>query len=760
MIDLKDFFHLPEVDVLLTQVVNDPRGILVVAGLGPRSAQPGMVGVTETSVAAPAAQSGRSTIAAILMRRILDYPLDGRKTRAAIVGPDRGAMRVANHQRKQVEFILAPVDHVDGFTTGLQQAMMRDPELLVVDRLNTVTAQAVFHAAATGRRILTQIDTAVVGGEVLQEIVGLGCSPGQMSLVSWVVAVQRVPVLCVYCKQPYQPGSALLEMMVERHGLDDAAIFYTASGCQHCGGTGYSSELTAFDIYRVHGGVSSFSELVSTPSLLPLEGYMARLATQGYVPLEDAARISASSLRKVTQLLTAREETLDETARALQRKLAEMEAANKVLAQRTEALIALQDVSQALSASTQLDEIAGRVVHYARELCGADRAILYLIEPPDEGVVLAASGWDESAVGKGARLPVSLLERGEPDPIAGAPPAITLSPQQLRALQASLRVPLLAEDTLVGLLIVHSLYKRRFEPGHVALLKMFGNQVAVSIQRAQLIEALRDKIAQLQVAQIELIEKERLAHELELARDLQLQLLPDRFPALAGVQFAVAYRPAREVGGDLYDVIDLGEGRLGLLIADVSDKGLPAAFYMGVARSLILSEAKRSASPRQALTNVNRMLHEVGRTDMFLTAFYGIYEVDARRLVYCRAGHDRPVWLRTDGHTVLLGAPGMLLGALTSEELDLAEAEIFLSPGDTLLLYTDGMTDAVDPDGIEFGLTHWVNRAREKAALPVDRLCAALFDEVAAFQLGAPQTDDMALLVMRVAEPPSTANES
>jgi sigma-B regulation protein RsbU (phosphoserine phosphatase) len=748
MLELKDFFHLPEVDVLLAQVVADSRGITVVAGRGSRLAQVDAAGAVESSMA----QSGRSTIAAILLRQILDRPPSDRPVQSVVVGPDRGVVRVANHQRKQVEFVPAPIDQVDGFTTGLQRAVMRNPDLIVVDRLNTVTAQAVFHAAATGRRVLTQIDTALVGGEVLQEIVGLGCSPSQTALVSWVVAVQRVPALCTACKTPHRPGAALLEVMGERHGIDRDATYYAASGCENCGGTGYFGELTAFDIFRVHGGVTSFSELVSTPSLLPLEGYLARLAERGYVSLEDAARAGPSTLRHVQQLLSAREDTLDETKRALERKLAEVEAANKVLALRTEALIALQDVSHALSSSTELDDVARRVVHYARELCGADRAVLYLVEPPDDGRVLAVEGWDASAVGLTARLPASMMDREGPGSVVGAPPAIDLPPEQVRALQAGLRVPLVAEDTLVGLLIVNSLYKTRFAPGSVALLETFGSHAAVSIQRVRLFEALRDKIAQLEEARVELITKERLDRELELARDLQLRLLPDRFPAIDGVQFAAAYRPAREVGGDLYDVIDLGQGQLGLLIADVSDKGLPAAFYMGMVRSLILSEAQRTESPREVMSSVNRILRQASRADMFLTAFYGIYDVAARRLAYCRAGHDQPIWLRTDGHAVRLGAPGMLLGMIDPDELDLAEVEVFLSPGDTLILFTDGMTDALDPYGVEFGVNHWVNRAWENVGLPVERLCAALFDEVSAFQSTAPQMDDMTLLVMRVCD--------
>ena len=102
-----------------------------------------------------------------------------------------------------------------------------------------------------------------------------------------------------------------------------------------------------------------------------------------------------------------------------------------------------------------------------------------------------------------------------------------------------------------------------------------------------------------------------------------------------------------------------------------------------------------------------------------------------------------------------LGAPGMLLGMIDPEELDLAEVEVFLSPGDTLVLFTDGMTDALDPYGVEFGVAQWVSRAWENAGLPVERLCATLFDEVSAFQSTAPQMDDMTLLVMRVGDFPS-----
>lgn len=744
MIDLKDFFHLPEVDVLLAQIVNDLRGITVIAGLGARSPQATIAGATEV----PLSQSDRATIAAIVVRQVLDRSYDGRKRQAVVVGSDRNALRVANHQRRQVEFVAAPLDHVDNFTTGLQQAMMRDPDLLVIDRLNTVTAPATFHAAATGRRILTQIDTALAGGEVLQEIVGLGCSPSQMSLVAWVIAVQRVPALCSYCKQPHQPGPTLIETMAEQHGIDRNATFYTASGCRRCRGTGYMGELTAFDIFRVHGGMSSFSELVSTPSLLPLAGYVARLASQGYVALEDAARTGSTSLRKALPVSPTRRDVPDEAARALDRKLVEMETANKLLAQRIEALSAIHQFSVELVAANAANE-ARRAVRLARELAEADRVALYAIQPSGECRIVAVEGWDAGAVGARVILPASMLERGEPEAIVGAPPGIDLALNQVHAIQGGVRVPLIAGDDLIGLLILSSLSKSRFTSGSLDLLKMIGDLLAASMMRTRADDAQRAEIDRLNADHTQAIQSARLAGERELLDQLHKRLLPARLPSIEGYQFTAEYRPAPDFGCDVYAVIDLSNGRLGLLIADVDGRGWDAAFDMSIVHTLIAAEAQRTTSPRAALEQVHRALRASGR-DVSLTTFYGILEISARHLVFCRAGHPSPLWLRADGQTVLIGSAGSALGMLAANELDLAEGEIFLSPGDTLLLYTNGLTDALDQYGAEFGSAHWVRRAQENAGLPIEQLCAALLDEVAEFQAGARQLDDMALLALRV----------
>lgn len=744
MFELNDFFHLSEVDQLLANITDDPRGITVVSGLGPRSAQRKVSG----SGNGPLAQFDRALISSILMRQILDRPQNGsqKKSKAVVLAPGRHALQIAEHQRKQVGVIPAPVDHIDGFTTGLQIAMMRNPDLLVISLLNTVTAQATFHAAAAGRRVLTQIDTTVMGGTVLQEIVGLGCSPSQMSLVSWVVGVKSVPMLCTHCKQPHEPKQKLIDKLAKRHDLPSDTTFYTGLGCEHCNGTGFLHELAAFDIFRVSGGVSSFSELVSSPSLLSFETYMAQLAAQGYVPLEDVVR-EFTSKPQVDRERAAP----DEGSVVLQRKLSAVEVANDLLAQRINKLTLQQDVARALYTSDGVEELTARTVNFARELSAADRVVLYLIDPPDVARIAALSGWDDDLLGQTTHLPKSMLERGNPEQVVGAPPGIDLSEDEVGALQVSMRFPLVAEGTLVALMIINSLEKIRFSQDEIAQLKSIGELAGALIFRELVLDTLSNKIAQLESSQEKLIAATQRAHELDVATRLHNDLLPKSLPEIDGIQFAATYRPMPDLGADLYDVFDLGDGRLGLFIADIADSGLTATRTMSIARATVRSEAQRSDSPRDVLTHLHNVLRDLGASESYMTAFYGIFEPKTRRLIYCRAGHDPPLWLRTDGNNVMLGvAVGTPLGALEPERLDLAELEVFLSRGDVMIFYTDGMTDAVDPNGTEFGVQPWIKLARENIELAPAEMCALLFDEVVAFQSGAAQIDDMALLILRI----------
>ena len=530
----------------------------------------------------------------------------------------------------------------------------------------------------------------------------------------------------------------------------EVETFLRADGCPDCGYTGRHGDIAVFDVFRADAdGPSPFEQ----PSLLSLEEYVLRLAALGHLPLDDLLRLEAGQLHRTYNLLSASERALAESNAALARKLAELEAANRVLQQRTEALISLHDIGQTLITSTDLDDLAARVCRHARDLCGADRAILYFLRSADEAEVLAVGGWDPALLHQ--RLDAGVVfdpsVGAEPEPFARWPPgAAPRSPDDEDvALRAGLRVPLIAQDRRVGLMIVHSTQKPRFAPGEVALLQTFANQAALAIQRAGLIEQLRAKIAQLEAAQAELVQKERMERELELARQVQQSVLPRIFPMVPGYTFAARNEPARPVGGDFYDVILLGADRFGVVVADVSDKGMPAALYMALTRSLLLAEGRRESSPCTVLINVNRLLRELGEPKMFVSVFYGVVEGAARRLTYARAGHDRPLLLR--GETVQsLGGQGAVLGFLDQDDLHLSEERVVLAPGDRLVLYTDGLTDVLDADHRPFDLRRLRSLLQSHAGLSPAEMCAATFADLAAYRGAAEQYDDMTMLVVGV----------
>src|SRR5690606_3520234 len=158
-----------------------------------------------------------------------------------------------------------------------------------------------------------------------------------------------------------------------------------------------------------------------------------------------------------------------------------------------------------------------------------------------------------------------------------------------------------------------------------------------------LTESLQDHIEQLKAAQAELVKKERLEQELELARRVQQSMLPRIFPLVPGYAFAAMNRPARHGGGGFYDALVLRADPVGIVVGDVSDKGLPSALYMALTRSLLFAEARRERSPARVLENVHRLLLALGEANMFVTIFYGVIDVQNRRLTYARAGHDYPL---------------------------------------------------------------------------------------------------------------------
>ena len=745
MLKLGDLVHLPQLDPLVEQLVADEPGLVVVAGFDPRlTSAPSTPSTSSKDGFLP---SGRSAIFRILMDGIL-ATRPRQRSRAIVVAEDKEFMHIPRQRRRQITLLRVepPLTYADQIAIAIH----RRPDLLVIDQLCAENAVAALEAAQTGTRVLTMLDTVFRGADVARQLLDWGAPQERPGLggrgLTWVVAVQRMAALCPHCKQPSPPDPVLLDGLRYRYPRLEGVVgeetntWFHAGGCSNCDHTGRQGSIAVFDVFRAGPDAAN---LLEQPSMLSLEEYMLRLAARGHLPLDDLLRLEADQFRRTYNLFAANERALADANAALKRKLAEIEAANRVLQQRTEALISLHDIGQALITTTDLDNLAARVCRRARDLCGADRAILYLLRSPDIAEVLAVGGWDPALVHRqlDASSVFGTSAGAKPKSFRQWPPGVAFpAPDDVDAgeeisLRAGLRVPLVAQDKQVGLMIVQSTQKSRFAPGDVAMLQTFANQAALAIQRAGLIE--------------ERLQKERMERELELARQVQQSVLPHTFPQVAGYAFAAQNEPARQVGGDFYDVILLAPDRFGVVIADVSDKGMPAALYMALTRSLLLAESRREPSPRVVLGNVNRLLLELGEPNMFVSVFYGVVDAATRQLTYTRAGHDRPLLLR-DGNVQTLTGQGAVLGFLDQDEINLSEEQIALAPGDRLVLYTDGLTDVQAPDDHLFDLGRLKSVLQSHAHMSPSEMCAATFADLAAYQGSAEQFDDMTILVLGV----------
>jgi serine phosphatase RsbU (regulator of sigma subunit) len=260
---------------------------------------------------------------------------------------------------------------------------------------------------------------------------------------------------------------------------------------------------------------------------------------------------------------------------------------------------------------------------------------------------------------------------------------------------------------------------------------------------------LREAYRDLQAAQAELVEKERLERELEIAANLQRTLLPASLPEYADYRFGAYLKPARRVGGDFYDAIDLGDGYVSLLLADVADKSVQAALFMAVARTLFMVEGRRSLSPSEVALAVHRSVIDVAPSaDIFVTAFYGVLERGSGRLTYVSAGHERPLLIRPGQGIRKLDGRGRFLGMI--ENLDLTEYDIQLIRGDRLLMFSDGVPDATNMKGQQFGYDRLTAFLEANQSLPAETLVNNLAEEIASWCGDAPPFDDLTLLALEV----------
>ena len=260
---------------------------------------------------------------------------------------------------------------------------------------------------------------------------------------------------------------------------------------------------------------------------------------------------------------------------------------------------------------------------------------------------------------------------------------------------------------------------------------------------------LNQAYLELKAAQQKIVEQEVLAHELAQAKRIQLRMLPATLPSYGGADIGAAIRAARSVGGDLYEVFNLGPDRLGLAIGDVSGKGMPAALYMALVSSLLRAEAGQDAAPETVVRRVNKHLCERDMDDMFVTLLYCELDLRTRCLHTVRAGHEHPLlWAGSQLVPQAVTGRAMPLGIVADPRLEIQD--IILPPATTYILYTDGVTDAIDEDSRPFGRARLLETVARNLHLGAQALCETVVNTVLAYHGIMPQFDDVTLLVLKL----------
>jgi serine phosphatase RsbU (regulator of sigma subunit) len=294
-------------------------------------------------------------------------------------------------------------------------------------------------------------------------------------------------------------------------------------------------------------------------------------------------------------------------------------------------------------------------------------------------------------------------------------------------------VPIIASGQSLGILNVATQDWQFLTAADLQLLSAVGAQVAVAMERARLFDVTR-------------AQRLRLERELKLAREVQDSLLPDELPAISGFSLAADWRSALEMAGDFYDIFRLPEGRWGIVVADVSDKGAAAAMYMAMTRSLIRMSAANYTNPAGTLKDVNQQLIEHSTSDMFVTVFYAVLNTELHQITYANAGHNPPLMRRFGAEIQQLTRTGMVLGLM--EDATWTDASLSFAPGDLLVMYTDGVTESFNAENEQYGMARLMQAVASAPTEDAERQLAHLSSHLASFTQDTVPFDDITLVML------------
>ena len=402
-------------------------------------------------------------------------------------------------------------------------------------------------------------------------------------------------------------------------------------------------------------------------------------------------------------------------------------------------------LSQTFNSTLDLDEVLNRVMDEVITTTRAERGFVMLREASGDLAFRVARGMDQETIDH----PEFQISRGVVERVAqeGQPMlasdaqrddrlSMRLSVMTL-GLRSILCVPLKIKDTVSGVIYVDNrLQSGIFVPGDLELLTAIASSAAIAIENARLY----------QVA----VEKGRMEQELQLARNVQASLLPAGVPQIPGWDFAACWQPARQVSGDFYDFIPGQAGQIDLVMADVSGKGMPAALFMALSRTIVRASMGHSPSAAEDIARANRLVCADAKDGMFVTVFGARLNSDTGDVTYVNAGHNPPLLCKQgDGEGTLtdLMPTGMALGIL--EDFVFEQHTVHLEPGDFMLLYTDGVPDATGPQSQCFGMERLRRVILENRHASAAELLVEIERAIGEFTGATEQFDDIAIMIAK-----------
>jgi serine phosphatase RsbU (regulator of sigma subunit)/putative methionine-R-sulfoxide reductase with GAF domain len=416
---------------------------------------------------------------------------------------------------------------------------------------------------------------------------------------------------------------------------------------------------------------------------------------------------------------------------------------------------ALLQVAQTVANSNSLDEILASIVRITPILVGVKACGIYLWEaqafhsmqaygfPEDVRPVLEKEPFSPGqfpmldSVRERGQTIIGMLDPSIPEDWLDT--VLALSEEDAnyflqRGERLLIGFPLMIKSDLFGVMLVEETSEAfRFRQKRIEIITSIAQQVALSIQNEHF--------------QREMVVRERLEHEVQLARQIQQTLLPEHLPEYPDWELAALWKTARQVGGDFYDVIELPDKKLGLFIADVSDKGIPAALFMALTRTLVRAAVSETSSPAEALQRVNNLIIPDNQQEMFVTAVYAVLSLETGELTYANAGHNPPLWMRKRrGEIESLTRTGMALGVVEGTLIE--ERTIQLERGDGLLFYTDGLTEAFSPNEELFSVERLHQITQENSNLSARAFLDTIEAAVNEFMGPHPPDDDLTMLAL------------